>query len=174
MKKLLLSALVALALSGCSANVRPNALRGQYPDKPYVVSTPKGYDEVWDRLLDVMAVQRFPIKLIDRENGILVTERSPLTFEYTFEDKKGVLLDPYAYLVLPTASGSAFSQYFPGTVTGVVTVRIKAIGNQTYINANLSSIQIYDTGLNNEQERLLWTNARSTGNFEKFIVDEIK
>ena len=174
--KLIITLFAGLLLTGC-ATVGPTKvipLKGRYLEGPMIETTNKPFDEVWNNLIDVLATEGFPIKLLDKENGLVVSERTSLRSDYTFEDKEGKLENYNAYLVFPTISNGGFTRVYPSGITGVANIRIRDMGNgKTKINPNLTSIQTTETGVFKGEDEELLRGMRSTGVFELNIINQV-
>jgi hypothetical protein len=168
--------LVALVSKGCitSANVVYTPLKGKYLEEPYVLVSDRSYTEVWDSVIDVLAEKGFPIKLLDKENGLVVCERSSLILNYTFEDKNGKVENMDAFVVLPNISNGTFSRILPTELSGVANIRIRKIGvSKTRINVNLNNFDILTDASFGESTKF-WHAIRSTGLFEYRVAELIK
>ena len=147
-------------------------LQGRYLEEPYVVYSEKSFDEVWDNVVDVVATMGFPIKLLDKQNGLLVCERMSLLSAYSQEDKAGRLKNPDAYVVVPNVENASFYNVEPYELSGVANVRIRAEGKRTKINVNLNAFTI-SVGAGNNTERYT-ADLRSTGRFEQGVAQMVE
>ena len=185
MKKVLFISTLFLASCFTSSKIIP--LKGSYPSLPIVITTDKDFNTVWDKLIDLFAQKGIPIKLIDRSSGLILCERSLL--KTTVEDKKGVLEDNTAWIVVPkehnpalnrdiaitgSTSGVYSKKMIPNDVNGEWNVRVKSESGKTSINVNIVNVKFEDFGANGYSKLLNVSSYKSTGIFEKIISDEIK
>jgi len=174
MKKLIAAVLFSLIGVSCGFKVTP--LKGNYPTTPIIYYSEKSFDKVWDNIIDLFAQKGLSIKIIDRSSGLIVSEKSHLS--WSLEKKDGKLFDSTYYVVLERIApkGSKFF-YTPAQVTGEWNVRIKNDGGRTAINVNLTNIKAtygssyYSGGRIVEPVDIA---GRTTGVFEKFIYEAIK
>lgn len=168
MKKYLL---ITLLLVGCFTT-KTIPLKNQYQTTPFQSTSTNNKDVVWDKLIDLFAQNGLSIKIIDRSSGLIVSDRSSLT--WTHEDKNGKLIKPNAFVVLAKQIDVNKNVVKPGGVSGEWNVRIKDNGSSgTIINVNLVNLKETVSGYKiapyDKDIR-----GVSTGNFEKIIFDNIK
>ena len=172
--KLLFSATIVatVLLTGCAYKITP--LKGSYSDKPFEITSDKSKDQVWDKLIDFFAQKGLSIKIIDRSSGLIISDRSSLT--WTFEDSKGKLIDPTAWIVIEKNVDPGPNKVIkPSSVAGDWNVRIKELpNNKTVINVNLVNIKAKKEFSSKYGSSEYEIKALSTGNFEKIISDIIK
>jgi hypothetical protein len=176
MKKTLLFVCVAIAFSSCGTLVNV-PLKGNYVDKPIEINSNKPYDQVWSNIIDLFATKGLSVKLIDKSSGLIVSEKTSLIDNYSFEDDKGLLVNPSAYVVLDRNEIKGFSKLTPDNVTAEWNVRIKSIDkNSTVINVNLTNINASKAvaGSQYSPARTFIFIGKSTGNFEKQISEIVK
>lgn len=164
-------------LGGCAAGiVQLTPLRGRYVEEPPIAYSTKSFDQVWDNVVDVVAQMGFPIKLLDRANGLLVCEETSLNNTYTLEDKDGRLINPNAFVVIPRPGSRYQGSVFAMSLTGVANVRIRAEEGRTKINVNLGNLQVKssETWWSKEDEYNFYHGIRSTGRFEDIIIELVK
>jgi hypothetical protein len=176
MKKTLLFLCVAFAFSSCGSMVSV-PLKGNYVEKPIEITSSKSYDQVWSNVIDLFATKGLSVKLIDKSSGLIVSEKTSLMNNYSFETENGGLVNPDAYIVLDKHSISGYKQLSPGSVTAEWNVRIKAIdNNSTIINVNLTNINaiLNIPGNQYAAASVVTFTGKSTGNFEKLIAEIVK
>lgn len=168
-------ALIATTLFiGCTPLIVP--LTGSYMDKPYEITSDKSFDSVWSNVIDLFATKGLSIKLIDKSSGLIVSEKSSLAYNYTFEDDNGKLRDANAWVVLSKVSYYGTEMY-PDKITGEWNVRIKSAENgKTTINVNLTNIEAtkYIPPSQYSAMQNLTFQGKSTGKFEEMIADLVK
>lgn len=183
MKRLLLLIPVVLLFS-CSQKIMP--LKGSYPKTPIEITSTKGFDEVWDKLVDLFAQNGLSIKIIDRSSGLIISGSASLPA--TVENKDLSLQDPSAYIVVPKIYSQSSQRYIPITkmiagpyvsksyidkvdpVSGEWNVRIKKAGSGTIVNVNLVNLT-YSVLQDKIIRQTTLTDYKSTGVFEKTITD---
>ncbi|MEJ7739596.1 MAG: hypothetical protein WKF97_19400 [Chitinophagaceae bacterium] len=159
-------------MTGCAYKITP--LKGLYSDKPFEIVSDKSKDRVWDKLIDFFAQKGLSIKIIDRRSGLIISDKSALT--WTFEDSKGKLINPSAWIVIEkTVDPGPNKVIKPSSVAGDWNVRIKDLpNNKTVINVNLVNIRAKRESVSKYGISEYEIKALSTGNFEKLISDIIK
>ena len=173
MKKVTLASLALFLLTGCFMTLIP--LKGNYEKGPYIITTQKSFDQVWDKLIDLFAQGGIPIKIIDRSSGLLISEAT--RFTSTIELNDGTLEYPNASIVIPKYYDKGSRKYYPITyfqeIRAEWNVRVKKTDNGTSINVNILNAKYY----NIEKKTFMdfgQSNFNSTGVFEKFIANAIK
>lgn len=163
-------------------------VKGLYPSTPMNFKSDQSFEKTWDKLIDVFAQKGLSIHIIDKSSGIITCDASRLT--YTTEDKYGNVGNTLAYIVVPTiiimqrrypvasASYGAYAsnaELYSNAVFGSWNVRIKANGNGSIINVNISNIN-YAKALTLKSPSISTTlyDYKSTGIFEKELADLIK
>jgi|ERR1035437_11202409 hypothetical protein len=159
-------------LTGCAIKTTP--IKGTYLDKPYAIISDKSKDQVWDKIIDFFAQKGLSIKIIDRSSGLIISDKSALT--WTFEDSKGKLINPNAWIVIEKSIDPGPNKIIkPSSVAGDWNVRIKELpNNKTSINVNLVNIKAKRAYASKYGISEYEIKALSTGNFEKLISDQIK
>ena len=164
--------LVAFVLNGCTY-LAFTPLKGRHQEQPYVTQSDKEFEAVWDNAIEVLATGGYPIKLLDKQSGLIVCERTTLIGSFTYEDKRGEVEDPEAFVVLPRLSGGGLKFVPPKQLTGVLNILVRPLESGTRINVNLNSFQI-EVGLEDEHSRQSLIGMRSTGRLEDTIANLIK
>jgi hypothetical protein len=158
--------------------VKPVVLQGNYSDKPYEVVSDKQFDQVWSNTIDLFATKGFSIKLIDKNSGLIISEKTSFISDYTFEDMNGALENANASIVIEKKLVSGFNQFFkPQKITGECNIRIKENGTgKIVVNVNLTNIEAtsFILGSQYSPAQNLIFNGKSTGKFEELITGLIK
>jgi len=174
MKNLFLLILMALSLYSCT--LQSVALRGQYLDKPFEITTNRSFDSVWSSTIDLFAQKGISIKIIDKSSGLIVSEKTSFLNNYSFEDVNGGIENPNAWVAINKYKiGSVI--YKPQKLTGEWNVRIKSNGvNTTSININLTNIEgsYHQSAAPYVAELTLNYQGKSTGNFERSISELLR
>jgi hypothetical protein len=172
--KLVLALLFLATLTGCSSKMLP--LKGRYLDPPFQIKTTKSFQQIWDNLIDLFAQKGLPIRIIDKNSGLITSDRAKLSS--TTEKKDGTLLDPEAFIVVPQIYNPGPRKYYPisrgSDITGEWNVRVKETNGETIINVNIVNVKYmaYDAYYKIPKEYSL-TTYKSTGVFEKLISEII-
>lgn len=168
-------ALIFILLSSCAPKVY--SLKGSYPKPPIIYTSNNSLDKVWSNIIDLFAQKGIPIKLVDKSSGLIISEPSALVWSY--EDKTGNIMKKDAWVVIPKILDKGANKFIkPTTVLGSWNIRVKEENGKTLINTNLYNITALYSTLNS----VVWNtttgttkvlDGRSTGNFEKFIFEQI-
>ncbi len=165
MKKLISTLfLMSFLFVGCAPSLEQ--LNGKYDDKPFQIYTSKSKDAVWEKIIEFFATKGISIKLIDRQSGLIISEKTSFINSYTYEDKNGNPIDPKAFVVCGKYVNMYKVMINPETVTGEWNIRIVTENEKTLININLLN-------LNCSFSTISWS-GKSLRNFEKIIADYIK
>jgi hypothetical protein len=172
LRLLLSTTIISLFFTSCANKITP--LKGMYLDKPYEIVSEKTKDQVWDKLIDFFAQKGLSIRIIDRSSGLIISDKSALT--YSLEDSKGNLIDPTAWIAIEKVYNVGANKIItPSSVSGDWNVRIKELpNNKTSINVNLVNIKAKQVSVSKYGVAEFEIKAKSTGNFEKLIAEQIK
>jgi hypothetical protein len=170
MKNNILLAVLILVLQSCGIQEYP--LKNKYDPKPYVIESPRSFEEVWGSLVDMAALQGLSIKFLDKLSGLMVSERNDFLNNYTFERPDGKLQKQDAFLVVKRYSSRSQSSVTPLTLTAEWNVRVKATQNgKTLINVNLVRPMAESPSL---LKYGIFMEVYSTGQFERYMAESIK
>lgn len=177
------------------------SIPGDQFDYPMVITTDRTVEEVWNKLIDVIAVEGYGINRLDKENGIYISDR--VSFEtVTHLDEKGNLENENAYFVIPKVyfqwlKGVNLDKVqksillYPELKTAVYNVRVRSNNNgKTFVNVNIVN-PVFSGGTipgtysvirsDSLQSKIygdlpsrMWETAKSTGALEQYIIDMIK
>jgi len=167
--------LLVIILSSCSAKIYP--LTGTYPTTPIVIKSTKSFDQAWDKLVDIFAQKGLSIKIIDKSSGLIISSKSELSA--TFEDNKGKIVDPAAFVVVPATiyyggkrgpiTGITSGAYSKSIITspayGDWNVRIKPDGTGSLINVNINNVS-YKSWQDKYSRDIDIVTYKTTGKFE--------
>lgn len=132
--KIITAILLSVVLISCSVKTIP--LKGEYEKGSYTGQSSRSKDAVWESIIDFFAVKGIPIKLIDRSSGLIISDRSEMT--YTHENSKGELMDKTAWIVLEKTIDPGSRKIIKFyNVTAEWNIRIKDSDGKTSINVNL-------------------------------------
>lgn len=171
-KSLFTLILISLFLTSCTS-YKTIPLKGNYLDKPYVIESEKNFNQVWSNIIDLFATNGISIKLLDKDSGLIVAEKTSFINNYTYENKEGLLENPNAYVIVNKVKGDALldRSIIPVEIFGEWNVRIKeTVDNKTSININLNSLEAWGINYNSRYFFLI----KSTGVYENLIAEFIK
>lgn len=170
-------AVASLLLTSCGTSYK---IIGAYSDGNEFGETSLSYEEVWSKIIDYFAVSGIPITNIDKTSGIIISNNVSFENYYTREDKKGNLVNPNAFVVIPTIKGGFGNILEPNAkltgeweMYGDWNVRIKSNGKGgTIINVNLLNLRCFYGGSGMLGKTKI--PIKSTGIFEKKMLDYLK
>jgi len=153
-------------------------VKGSYPQPPIITISKDSFDKVWGKTIDYFAQNGIPIRTIDKSSGIIISEKSKLS--WSFEDKNGKIRKSNAFVVLSQIFNDMSAKpYVPSEVTGEWNVRIKPVDSGTLINVNLYNIQaiygqIYYSHYTHTIIEPVKVDGRTTGVFEQGFENAVK
>lgn len=167
----------SILLTSCMT-LKPVSLKGNYSESPYEVVSDKEFDQVWSNIIDLFATKGLSIKLIDKNSGLIISEKTSFLSDYTFEDKNGVLENPNASIVIEKMTYEGYNQSLkPQKITGEWNIRIKENSSgKVVVNVNLTNIDATSlvAGSQYSPAQNLTFNGKSTGKFEELITSLVK
>lgn len=156
----------SVSLLSCAPNLYH--IKGSYLNKPYQIYSDKSKDEVWNKIIELFSSQGIAIKLIDKNSGLILSERTSFLSDYSYENDDGSLQNPNAFVVCDKVVWQTVLQY-PKQVTGEWNIRVVENSGKTLINVNLVNIQvIFSTN------PALEGTGKSTGKYERIVADYLK
>lgn len=178
MKKLLFISFASLSLLLASCG-SPLKIMGTYSTGTEFKESSLPFEEVWSKVIDFFALSGMPISNIDKSSGIIVSNNISFVNYYTREDKNGNLINPNAYVVIPTVKGGFGNILEPTSkitgqweMTGDWNVRIKPNGKGgTIVNVNLLNLRCR---YHNPGGIISNIPIQSTGVFENKMLDYLK
>lgn len=139
-------------------------LKGTYQTSAYIDSSNKSFEEVWEKVIDVIAENGISIKVIDKTSGIITTETHSFITSFTLE-KNGAPKNPDAWIVVRDEGMGNIE-----TLTGNFNIRVKVQEGNTIISIKINNIKA--------NKYMFGTSvpfpAQSTGVFEKLIIESVK
>jgi hypothetical protein len=176
MKFSLTVALMAF-LSSCTTT-KIIGIKGRYPEPPIITNSDRSFEKVWEKTVDYFAEHGIPIKIIDKSSGLIISDKTKLT--WSFEKKDGSLFCNNCYVVLQQIMDNMHGKPFaPTVVTGEWNIRIKNSGDGSSINVNLYNIEAtygtyyYSTYTHNIISPIK-VEGKTTGIFEKTFEEAVK
>lgn len=178
MKKVinLLFLVLVLVLSSCGPTVY--TLKGNYLMESSAV-TDIEFDKVWDNVIDYFAQNNIPVATLEKSSGLIVASNVSIGESLvTLEDKNGQIMNNNAWFVFPYQKGCV-----GGNVVCSFNVRVKKQDDgKTFIGINIGNIQGYRiveflNTMTFSKQRITQTvqsPCSSTGNFEKYLLDNFK
>jgi len=167
MKKCFTLIMCICLLCGCSVTTSP--LVGKYQDSSVIEYSEKSYNEVWNRVIDLLANKGIVINSIDKASGIIVSSDYELFGKYCFETAQKPE-DHKAWAVLDFWGKIADKPIHPTKISCNFTIRLREAGGKTEINVRLANI----VALHQKGNYSHFYNAKSTGVFEKEFANQIK
>lgn len=189
MNRLLLFLLASVILGSCSPT-KVYKVKGDYPETPIKIHSSKSFDEVWENLVDLFAQKGLAIRTIDKNSGLIVSEKSRLPV--TVEDDKGKLKDSTAFIVVPKyrdaythklvpVSGQWYNRSIDKMINydaeGDWNVILKKTDTGCLINVNITNLSYTNRVSANSRKPdqvVALSSGRTTGVFENLIADSIK
>lgn len=173
MKRSVLMLMIVLFLSSCVTTDYFIKLKSNYQRDPYVITTSKTKNEVWNKIIELFATKGIPIHMIDKDSGLIISQVMSFISNYTYEDPDGNLIKPNAYIITERYKPSLNSPDLT-ELTAQWNIFVSESDGKTKINVNLLNIKAIDRyRVNNsiqEYERI----AYSTGVFERTLADYLK
>lgn len=165
--------------------IRP--VYSQYSERPF--------EEVWDSLVDEIAKEAYSISVLDRENGIFMSE--DIQIDYAFEggpvmgENPAVILPKNMYQELLGIRVTRERTLYPNFITARLYVRVREEGDGSFILVNIGRVKaegahyklLYinhmtkDTTVTNIRENEYsadWNGWVSTGRIERKIIERIR
>lgn len=176
MKKIYFFTIAILLFCSCSYKTIP--LKNNYSNGNFEEYSIKSVDEVWSNIIEFFAKGGISIKIIDKSSGLIVSDKTEMT--WTYENKKGELVNPEAWLVIAKLIDPANQKPVkPESINGEWNIRIKQSGEKTLININLVNPTYSTYRVSGGVRSLVAYNFKkglfqSTGEFEKWIYETIK
>lgn len=166
MKKLFVALLCLYAFSSCVSPTKVVPLKGKYQEVAVKSKVDKSFSQVWDSVIDLIASQGISVKLIDKASGLVLVDKSSFVGMITFEGKNGAILDPKSWIVSERMATEFQSEVSLYKASGEWNMRVKELSpGVTEVSVKVHSI---------EAKKLEYSlEAKSTGNFEKWILDAL-
>lgn len=161
--------LTVFSLTSCSFDYSHASLKGSYEDKAFVGYSKKPVPEVWDNLITFVTKEGLDVKVVDKNSGLMISERTSYV-ESSCAERKGKPFAPEKYIVTSHV-GSRPDKFTPSRLTAAWNARIRQSDNgETEVTIRLSGIQAY-YGIGQAERKL---EAHSLQNFEKIIFESIR
>ncbi len=169
---------LALILVSCVVN--PVPMKGTYiSDRTFIIDKP--LEDTWSKCIDLIASKGYGINLIDKSSGLIVTNKTDFISVFTYEDDKGGLEKPEAYVVIDgrrIIAGSEKIKVKPVSILGNWNLRVKKIDeNKTSVTVNITDLKGYINAVSyaySVQSQSVTIPAYSTGVFEKWVSEQLK
>ena len=162
--KRLIYILICFLLQSCA--YKPVPLKGTYQDGAVKSKIDLPFEKTWEKVIDMIASTGVSVKMIDKSSGLIIGESGSFWQLVTIEDKKGKIVDPELFIVrerMPTEL-----RPLPVNATATWNLRVKPLDNaSSVISVKLHTIKI------EKSTSALQFKGLSTGNFEKWMIDEI-
>lgn len=178
MKKfVLLSLLNFILLSESCFGPKVIPLKGSYQDLSYRFSTSLNSEQAYDKIIDFLTDHSIAVKNIDKANGLLISEKVNFIPNFSWENKKGQLTKPNAWVVASLVRDS-FTIIPPNdlTITGQWVIRLKDEQGKTTVYtklANASGRALVHFGNSDQEYKAYNLIVKSTGMFEHEIKNAL-
>ena len=164
MKSLFTFLLITLILQSCAYKAVP--LKGTYQNGVVKSKVDLSFERTWEKVIDMIASTGVSVKMIDKSSGLIIGESGSFWQLVTIEDKRGKIMNPEFFIVrerMPTES-----KPLPFNAIATWNLRVKSLDNaSSVISVKLHTIRI------ERPASALQFKGLSTGNFEKWMIDEI-
>ncbi|TLV00406.1 hypothetical protein [Dyadobacter luticola] len=151
-------------LQSCTTSVVP--LRGKYQEGSVKSKIEKPFESVWESVIDLIAETGVSVKMIDKASGLIIADIASFSGLLSFEESRGDLANPKAHIVIERLNSDFPNSANKYDATAIWNMRVKPLsGNVTVVSVNLHSIRV--------DKALLPLRGKSTGNFEKWLIDGI-
>ena len=170
MKKLLILFVVTFTFASCGSIV---PLKGSY-QQGYEFTTELPKEQVWRSLIDLFTKKGIGIKLIDKQSGLLISNR--YEYDCTTEDKLGNLVNSNAYLVAETYNSGCRKtlSYKATTEFNVVINDLSQAKTEIKVNIVNSGAQAsVQQGMGHLPKLVEVGIPKSTGVLEKLIFEQL-
>ncbi|MGN6436304.1 MAG: hypothetical protein ACTHMM_07205 [Agriterribacter sp.] len=174
MKKFLI---LIVLFSSCAPQLVP--LKNTYNAQAFEQPINADFETVWNKTVETVAKKGSTIKMIDKDNGLIVAQNNYAPI--TSEDKDARLVDSTAWAVASKLYRPGSRKYFyasEGTLEWNIHVK-RAADNATVINISLvdaaTVTSIHSPGYTTKQPvKPFKAKAVTTGVLEKQIAEEIR
>ena len=173
MKKYLLIICCLIGLCSCSEfTYKFTKLKNKYQETVMTDTLNMNYNTVWYKLIDFIADNNINVRILDKESGLIMTEKINFNKKYTYEDKNGNPLSKDRYIICGNQFQGA-TQVHPNSVTGFLIFQLKQSTKSNILKVNLiDEIGVFDYSTNSLSS--LNFECVSTGVLEKQIFDSVK
>ena len=178
MRKSVLIFLTPLLLCSCFTPLKIIPIKGHYIETPFQVQSERTREEVWSNIIDFFGQKGIGIKIIDKNSWLIISDAYNMS--YTYEDSKGKLIDPNAFLVIrkKLAPGNVMGALGGGTmnpesVSAEWNVILKEQQGKAVININIVNPRFIEYG---SYQKIEFTpgGCYSTGVFENRLSEILK
>lgn len=143
---------------------------------PVSIETTKTYEETWSRVLDYIAENNLPINTLEYNLGFIGASSIKMDYRrITAENKNGKPRNDFSWFVMPCSEWTAKVLRPHYTTMASYNIRIKNIGgNRTSVSVYLSCEETKYLSPSTGIEYISLTDCRSTGKFERDLLDYCK
>lgn len=170
MKRLITIIVVSMLLQSCGPTITPLIRDYSKVHNTFYTDMPK--DEVWGKIVELFSTNGIGISLIDKSSGLIISNKTDFITTTTTEMPNGDLVDNKAYIVRERKD-MGLGEVRPFSVNGTWNIRVFEKDGKSGVNINLTNIYAGITSHAGYQSFELTFNAKSTGNFERMIMDSI-
>lgn len=144
---------------------------------PHQFISSSSKDQVWDQLIDLLMAKGIALMTLDKNSGVITSDKTSFLNSYTWERKKGGLLNPNAMVVCSQLRIFGIPLK-PEIVSGQWAFRIKEQADKTIVIISLvnatGKIVVENTSSPHTTRETNNLVVKSTGLFEKTIEDALK
>lgn len=175
---LILTLAGSLLLISCQNRMIP--LRNTYQETAYEFSSSSNKDQIWNTVIDLFVSKGLVIETMDKNDGLITTDKISFLNSYTLENKNGVLNDSTAFIVCNKYGGPLrIGVSGPTVITGQWILRIKENIGKTNVSIKLANPVARlrfttGSGEGGYSESYYNMEAKSTGVFERLVEEAIK
>lgn len=141
MKHLIICFILVISIQGLQScgSYKYLPLKGSY-STGHTATTSKTKDEVWDKLIDIVAETGMKIKTIDKSSGLLISEDYSFKGSITREDLDGKVANPDAWVICSSHYYKGSGYTWPNQVVGNLNVRVKETTGDTQISIHIVNL----------------------------------
>jgi hypothetical protein len=166
MKKLILFLFLASCLQSC-VTIGTIGIKGKYQEGPVKREFNHSYDETWNKVIDFISDIGLNVKMVDKGSGLVISDPTSFTGKTSVEDKAGKILNSEAFIVTSRTNDPNVANPIR-SATASYNLRVKETGpGKSVVSVLLYNITV--TGIVDTYTH----KGKSTGNFEKWILDNL-
>jgi len=161
--------ILLISIQSC-ARIVP--LEGKYQEVPVKSLFDASFEKTWEAVIDFISDTGQEVQLIDKASGLIISDMQGSSgMSLSNEDKKGVLINKNAVIAVDRLSSD-----YPKTnltahiATSTWTIRIKELKNKSLEVSTLVHVKRVERIVG---KYVFKYNGKSTGNFERYLLDEI-
>lgn len=166
MKKLILLLVVVSCLQSC-ITIGTIGIKGKYQEGPVKMEVNNSYDETWNKVIDFISDIGLNVKMVDKSSGLVISDPTSFSGKTSVEDKSGKILNSDAYIVTSRTNDPNVSNPIR-LASASYNLRVK----ETSSGKSVVSVLLYNITVTGTVDTYPHK-GKSTGNFEKWILDNL-